>query len=182
MPSGTAITLSNTPREEAVIRRFADSFEPANVGTPSRPWHATDKNEGGICRSPANDSMHAIVTIGAKKMAFRKKRYPAQPYRPKSQANGVRRSEGCLPATQPTKQGALSIHALPYARSPPQRPERSPKLLCTNGRLETFPSPQAVASVTPPWGPGRKSLGDGRRRPAGGEGLSHMARRRPGEN
>src|SRR5207248_6768566 len=49
---------------------------------------------------------------------------------------------------------------------PPELPPKAQRWRqgIPRGRLETFPSPQAAASVTPPWDPGRKSLGDGRRR------------------
>jgi hypothetical protein len=56
-----------------------------------------------------------------------------------------------------------TVPAVPICGSRPRMPHNGPKSF-HEGRLETFPSPQAVASVTPPWDPGRKSLGDGRRR------------------
>jgi hypothetical protein len=45
------------------------------------------------------------------------------------------------------------------------RARRANALASQDGRLATFPSPQDAASVTTPWDPGRKSWGDGRRRP-----------------
>lgn len=40
-------------------------------------------------------------------------------------------------------------------------PSKLSTVLCTKGRLAEFPAPQAVASVTPPWGLRREFVGDG---------------------
>lgn len=78
---------------------------------------------------------------------------------PKSPANRVRKREASsrLPY-QPPERFALQSASYTVFHT---TPSKLITILSTTGRLGTFASPQAVASVTPPWGPGRKSLGDG---------------------
>jgi len=79
-------------------------------------------------------------------------------------------------ATQPTGQGVFWRPCSSVCEIATPRPEHRTKLLSTKGRLATFPSPQDAASVTAPWDPGRKSWGDGRRRPT--ESLRFPQKRR----
>ena len=97
--------------------------------------------------------------------------YPAQIRRQMGSGNVKR-----LQATQPTGQGVSGIPAPPYTRSPSQDPDTAPHCFPRRAAFQLFRPPQAVASVTPPWDPGRKSWGDGRRRPTESPRFPHKGR------
>jgi hypothetical protein len=65
---------------------------------------------------------------------------------------------------------------LPFAGAAPTMPDNGTKAF-HEGRLKTFPSPQAVASVAPPWDPAGKVWATG-----GGGAPDQMAQIRQDES
>jgi hypothetical protein len=98
------------------------------------------------------------------------RRLPYALHRP----NGTVPARGRPPVGWSAREAACTRHRGAY-NAPNAR-----RLPSTMGRLLEFPSPQAVASVAPPWDPGRKFGAMSRRRPATGTGTRPATGHRSG--
>ncbi len=162
------LSINTKQRTRAAFARPQHAGEGGALPCPSRrrpTLHFPTNNVLRHTLRKATYSAKAITTESllrtkARKKAFRKgTQTPQHRHSPKSPANRVRKREATLSLPHVSRE-CFALHDA-SCETANSKPSNRGTILSTRGRLETFPSPQAVASVTPPWGPGRKSLGDG---------------------